>query len=569
MYANAFGLRILPFNNAPDPRLFYSTPDHEEALATLVYVIGELKGLALLTGESGTGKSFLARLMLDHFASRIHPVRVAASPWTCPSLFISVCRAFNVLTDANQRLDVAGDHLREQLIQNAARRRPAVLVVDDAHLLPDDAFESLRALTTLENGGAPLLQVVLLGTGELRRRLDSPVAESMRNRVYRACTLRPLNREQTAGFIRHRLAAAGAPCIDLFDESAIDAIFQLARGIPQRVNIVADNVLLSAYARDIRLIDAAFVRSLPDLTLLVDRSAGDPACHDPLPPGRVEHRDRSHRRRTRPANTRSRRADDAGFDSRDPAPDSAVDHRLNEMERKLARLAIVYDALSHQRPSPDAPTVGSPDRLAQRLDDLQHRMDRMDRVDPIENPPAKPPANADSGRVGTAHLRLSESVLGPAIDHDPPADLLARVNEMEAQLRDLVRLTHSSAAADSDTRRHDYRADPPTEAARGVDAAHRFSAAPLPPLDTPAEPRADVQTALTDGKARGSVDVPASTWRSIDPSPSTAVRAADAALERVRTEALRVARLAAALRSVSDGDPAAERSAAAAFPVEG
>lgn len=480
MYAKAFNLRTPPFDNAPDPRFFYPSPGHEEALATLVYVVGECKGLALLTGEPGTGKSYVARLMLEHFGPRIHVVRLSASTWTGTSLLIAVCDGFNVPAGAGHRVERHPDRLRERLIQDAVRGRPAVLVVDDAHLLPDEAFQTLRSLTAMENGGPPLLQVVLLGGPELRRRLDESAAASLRHRVYRACTLHPLTREQTAGFLCHRLAVAGAANCELFDESAIDLIFQLARGTPQRINIVADNVLLSAFARDIRLIDAAFVRSLPDLTLHVERRTDESADHDAQPLRRGPARGRSRRRRTRPA--------EEWFT------------RLVDIERRIARLDHLSDAVEYRQAPPSRrPAEFTPD-IHGRLDDLADRLKRIE-----DGAVAPLPTTRDIREHDAGSDNGNPSPAGGA----PPGN---------AQSPD-----GSGAAGGAPG---SMSSDEPSSGATGRHVPDRSS------------------------PSHRSLTVPGSS-----------ANIADEALELVRDEALLVARLAADLRALADRDPVAASSA--------
>jgi type II secretory pathway predicted ATPase ExeA/uncharacterized protein YukE len=272
MYADFFGLRELPFNNTPDPRFFYSTPDHEEALASLIYAVEERKGFVLLTGEVGAGKTLVSRMMLRRFGSRIAFANITHAVQDATDLLESVCAEFelNIPQKASnaQLVRILQDYLLGQFAQNI----PVVLILDEAQNLSGDVFEQLRMIGNLEADDAKLLQVVVVGQPELQRMFASRELRQLRQRIFRTFHLPALSREATAAYIRHRLSIAAASDIEVFDESAVDNIFKVSQGLPRVINTVCDNAMLSAYSADRRRIDGPFIDSVAEQMMMLDGS---------------------------------------------------------------------------------------------------------------------------------------------------------------------------------------------------------------------------------------------------------------------------------------------------------
>jgi general secretion pathway protein A len=262
MYAQYFGLRESPFNNTPDPRYFFATPDHEEAKAAMVYAVMERKGFVLLTGEVGAGKTMVTRMMLRHFGSRIEFADIhQAIPGPrdlMESILTELELPFEPGASATQLVRTFEDHL----LARFARGIPVVLVLDEAQDLPVTAFEQLRMIGNLESEKAKLLQVVMVGQPELQRRFQSPDVRPLRQRLFRSFHLPALSRQGTEGYIRHRLRVAAGHPLDLFDDEALEAIFRASHGLPRLINTICDNLLLSAYAVDRRRMDGPFTRTM-------------------------------------------------------------------------------------------------------------------------------------------------------------------------------------------------------------------------------------------------------------------------------------------------------------------
>ncbi len=262
MYAEFFGLRELPFNNTPDPRYFYSTPDHEEALASLIYAVKERKGFVLLTGEVGAGKTLVTRLMLRNLGPALAFANITHAVQSARDLIESVCTEFELPFDAGVSNAQLVRTLHDFLLAKFSQNLPVVLILDEAQNLPVEAFEQLRMIGNLEADDAKLLQIAIVGQPELQRLFQSPQLRQLRQRIFRSFHLPALDRKATEGYIRYRLSVAAARDLELFTPAAIDRIYAASSGLPRLINAVCDNAMLSAYSSDRRRIDADFVETV-------------------------------------------------------------------------------------------------------------------------------------------------------------------------------------------------------------------------------------------------------------------------------------------------------------------
>jgi len=256
MYCSHFGLHRPPFNNTPDPTFYFSTPDHEEALATLHYATIERKGFVLVTGEVGAGKTLTARVFLRQIEQEAETAVITNTHLSGRQLLAAVCSEFDLNPPPDASNLELSQLLQEFLLEQFARDRYVVVVIDEAQNLADEAFEELRMLGNLEADDAKLLQVCILGQPELRNRFSQVNMRQLDQRLFRRFHLKALSAQQTREYIRHRLQVAGCPSEDLFTSSALSAIYRASKGIPRLINQICDSALLAAYSDGLETVSA-------------------------------------------------------------------------------------------------------------------------------------------------------------------------------------------------------------------------------------------------------------------------------------------------------------------------
>lgn len=260
MYCRHFGLDAKPFSITPDPRFLFLSDRHREALAHLLYGVGEGGGFVQLTGEVGTGKTTLCRALLEQLPESVDIALILNPKLSGLELVAAVCDELKVdYPRDTQSLKVLVDHLNEHLLRAHAAGRRTVLVIDEAQNLSAEVLEQIRLLTNLETAQAKLLQIILIGQPELQALLARNDLRQLAQRITARYHLGSLSREETQIYITHRLKVSGGHG-DLFTRTAIDEVQRLSGGTPRLINIVCDRALLGAYVEDQRRVDAKLLR---------------------------------------------------------------------------------------------------------------------------------------------------------------------------------------------------------------------------------------------------------------------------------------------------------------------
>ncbi|MEP6939425.1 MAG: AAA family ATPase [Rudaea sp.] len=270
MYLEFYGLKEAPFSITPDPRYVFLSERHRDALAHLLYGVGKggSGGFVQLTGEVGTGKTTLCRLVLEQLPENTR-VALVLNPRLSPiELLETICDELK-LDIATRKGSLKGlvDTLNAYLLDAYAQGLRVVLIVDEAQNLSTESLEQVRLLTNLETPTQKLLQIILLGQPELRDKLSDPELRQLAQRITARYHLTPLDREETEAYVRHRLAVAGAQRAP-FSRLGLRALFQRSGGIPRLINVIADRALMAGYAREQasigeRLVDRAADETLP------------------------------------------------------------------------------------------------------------------------------------------------------------------------------------------------------------------------------------------------------------------------------------------------------------------
>jgi general secretion pathway protein A len=261
MYTSFFGLTEKPFAITPDPRYLYLSERHAEALAHLLYGINESGGFIQLTGEVGTGKTTVVRTLLSRVPHHAD-VAVILNPRVTPVEFLlTICEELGLDIAAADRDSVKQmvDALNRRLLSAHAEGRRIIVLVDEAQNLSIEVLEQVRLLTNLETPTQKLLQIILIGQPELRDLLDRTDLRQLAQRITGRYHLKPLSREETKGYVRHRLRVAGATG-EIFTPAALSEVHRLSMGIPRVINVACDRALLGAYTQETRKVTAALVR---------------------------------------------------------------------------------------------------------------------------------------------------------------------------------------------------------------------------------------------------------------------------------------------------------------------
>jgi general secretion pathway protein A len=260
MYAAYFGLTERPFSLAPDPRYLYLSDAHREALAHLLYGIGEGGSFVQLTGEVGTGKTTVCRALLEQLPADVDVAMIFNPRLTSVELLAAVCDELRVSYPAGTTsLKVLVDALSQALLDAHARGRRTVLIIDEAQNLSARVLEEVRLLTNLETTTQKLLQVVLIGQPELADLLSRRNLRQLSQRVTARYHLRPFSEAESQRYVQHRMEVAGQKQ-PIFTRQAMRAAHRLSRGIPRLLNTICDRALLGAYANGQTRVKESVVR---------------------------------------------------------------------------------------------------------------------------------------------------------------------------------------------------------------------------------------------------------------------------------------------------------------------
>jgi general secretion pathway protein A len=259
VYKRFFGLKKNPFNVNPDPSYLYLTPQTRRTLDELTYGIESRKGLMLLTGEAGTGKTTLVNHLL-HWLEHQHArtAFIFNSHLDSEQLFDFIFSEFEIpitpQAKANPLLA-----FNDWLLARFRAHDLVVLIVDEGQGLPIHVLEEIRLLSNMELPNEKLLQIILVGQPELDAKLRRPDLRQLQQRISLRCRTAPLTLEEVAGYIESRLHTAGSSSDLVFEPEAVEAVHSYSGGIPRVINLLCENALINAYVEHTKVIPAALV----------------------------------------------------------------------------------------------------------------------------------------------------------------------------------------------------------------------------------------------------------------------------------------------------------------------
>ena len=247
MYLEQFKLTELPFRLSPDPQFLYLSKHHARAKAYMESTIWFTDGFVVITGEIGAGKTTLVRTLLDGLsAEQIVAAQIVNTQLDSGDLLRAICTAYGIAAQGNSKAQLLAT-LEAFFTALAASGKRALLVIDEAQNLGTSEVEELRMLSNFQLGSHALLQSFLVGQPELRKMLQSPSMEQLRQRVIASCHLGPLNPDETRAYIEHRLQRVGWNGMPRFDADAFDEIHAFTDGIPRRINLLCSRLLLATF----------------------------------------------------------------------------------------------------------------------------------------------------------------------------------------------------------------------------------------------------------------------------------------------------------------------------------
>jgi general secretion pathway protein A len=249
MYERFFGFRERPFDLTPSPRLLVMTEGHREALSNLEYAIASRKGITVLLGDAGCGKTTIIRAAIEQQPSQVLCVHVTNPALTREEFVETLATQFGLSGEAVRSKAALLRELEELLRRRRAADETTVLVVDEAQSLSPELLEEIRLLANIETSEEKLLSLILAGQPELAEQLNRPSLRQFKQRIALRCELRPLTSQETLAYLAGRIRAAGGVASRVFTREAATLLHGHSGGVPRIINVLADNSLLAAFGR--------------------------------------------------------------------------------------------------------------------------------------------------------------------------------------------------------------------------------------------------------------------------------------------------------------------------------
>ena len=282
MYEAFYGLRERPFDLVPNPRFLFLAGRQREALSNLRYGLTTARGLTLLLGEAGTGKTTMLESVVGELSGDgVRFVRLSNPTLTRSEFYEFLTRTFGLPDDAVDSKTRFLFALRRELQERHAAGVLSALIIDEAQSVPYELLEEIRLLSNIETTTTKLLNVVLAGQPELADRLNESSLRQLKQRISLRCELKPMDMSETASYIAGRLRIAGGRPEHIFTREAVGAIFDASQGIARTVNVVCDNALIGGFAAQVRPISVAFIE---EVRRDFDLKAVEPARPEPESP---------------------------------------------------------------------------------------------------------------------------------------------------------------------------------------------------------------------------------------------------------------------------------------------
>ena len=260
LYLEHFGLREPPFRITPHTDFFFEGADRGATLEALLYAIQHEEGIVKVVGEVGSGKTLLCRVLIERLPQHVETIYLANPSFSRDEILYAVAEELKI-EFSRERATIALRALQDRLIASYAEGRRTVILIDEAHAMPEETLEQVRLLSNLETSRHKLLQIVLFGQPELEEVLGLPSLRQLKDRITHSFRMRPLSQSEAANYITFRMRAAGYRGPDVFAPEAVAMIARAASGLSRRINILADKSLLSAFSQGAHAVAAKQARA--------------------------------------------------------------------------------------------------------------------------------------------------------------------------------------------------------------------------------------------------------------------------------------------------------------------
>jgi len=260
LYLEHFGLREPPFRITPHTDFFFDGADRGATLEALLYAIQHEEGIVKVVGEVGSGKTLLCRVLIERLPKHVETIYLANPSFSRDEILYAVAEELKI-EFSRERATIALRALQDRLIASFAEGRRTVILIDEAHAMPEETLEQVRLLSNLETSRHKLLQIVLFGQPELEEVLGLPSLRQLKDRITHSFRMRPLSQEEAAHYLSFRMRAAGYRGPDVFAPDAVARIARASDGLTRRINILADKALLAAFSEGAHAVTAREARA--------------------------------------------------------------------------------------------------------------------------------------------------------------------------------------------------------------------------------------------------------------------------------------------------------------------
>ncbi|QCU90694.1 ExeA family protein [Thiomicrorhabdus sediminis] len=264
MYRPYFGLNDLPFKTTPDLQMFYKHGTRQEILDALLYTIERGDGIIKVTGEVGSGKTMLLRLLASKLDDTYELVYINSPNLSSKDLLLYICSELHIQIDSSApKFDIV-NALKQRLLELHAQNKKVVMLVDEAQSMSLETLEEIRLLSNIETADDKLLQIVLFGQPELDKAIEHPNIRQLKSRITYSIYVRPFNYQEVKAYLNYRLRKVGYQGLDLFDNRVAKKICRLSDGLPRSINVLADKALMAAFSTDAKTIHPKHIQPTDD-----------------------------------------------------------------------------------------------------------------------------------------------------------------------------------------------------------------------------------------------------------------------------------------------------------------